>query len=229
MKTISEKSGQWAATIALATFLVWIICFVAIFLVNPLFAWTSLEDYIAYSAANNQSFKFIAQLAMLLFAPAFVVLVHSIADRAEGDKKFLSRIAVSFAVMFAVCVSIHYFVQISSVRLSIAGGETAGLEQFIQSNPYSGIAGINLVGWTLFFSLSCLFLAPVFPGKGINRLIRYALVANAFFCLLGGVGYITDTVVLVFLCLNLGLGGAMGTAVAGMMVYFKGQGTRDKK
>lgn len=229
MKTISEKSGQWAATIALATFLVWIICFVGIFLVNPPFTWTSLEDYIAYSATHNQSFKFIAQLAMLLFAPAFVVLVHSITDRAEGDKKFLANLATSFALMFAVCVSIHYFVQISSVRLSISGGEIAGLEQFIQSNPYSGIAGINLVGWTLFFSLSCLFLAPVFPGKGINRLIRYALVANAIFCLLGGVGYITDTVVLVFLCLNLGLGGAMGTAMAGMMVYFKGQGTRDKK
>ena len=220
MKTISVKSGQWAATIALATFLVWIICFIAIFLVNPPFAWTNLADYISYSATYNQSFKFIAQLAMLLFAPAFVVLLHSITDHTEGDKRFLAGIATSFAIMFTVCIGIHYFVQISSVRLSIAGGESTGLEQFIQSNPYSAIAGINLVGWTLFYSLSCLFLAPVFAGHGLNRLIRYALVANAVFCLLGGFGYIMNYVILVGICLNLGMGGAMGTAVVGILIYF---------
>jgi hypothetical protein len=147
----------------------------------------------------------------------------------------MGKIAISFAIMFAVCISIHYFVQISSVRLSIASGQTAGLEQFIQANPSSGIAGINLVGWTLFFSLACLFLAPVFPGKGINRVIRYALVANAIFCLLGGFGYIMDYVILVLFCLNIGMGGAMGTAIIGMLIYFnrfkrdEGQGTSDAR
>jgi len=165
-KNISINYGRGTAIISLASFLVWIICFTAIFIINPPFSWTNLSEYIAYSTAHNQSFKFIAQLAMLLFAPAFVVLVHSIEDQADENRKFPGKIAVSFALMFAVCVSIHYFVQISSVRLSIASGETTGLEQFIQSNPYSGIAGINLVGWSLFFSIACLFLAPVFPGQG---------------------------------------------------------------
>ncbi|MBN2274601.1 MAG: hypothetical protein JXR41_02570 [Bacteroidales bacterium] len=220
MKSISVKSGQWAAITALATFLVWIICFTAISMVNPPFSWTGLEDYIDYSTTYNQSFKFAAQLAMLLFAPAFVVMLHSIKDRADEHKKFLTGTALSFGIMFAVCVGIHYFVQISSVRLSIVSGHTAGLEQFIQSNPYSGIAGINLAGWTLFFSLSCLFLAPVFTGKGLNRVIRVALIANAVFCLLGGFGYIMDYVILVGICLNLGLGGAMGTAVVGLLIYF---------
>jgi hypothetical protein len=173
-----------------------------------------------YTSTYNQAFKFAAQLAMLLFAPAFVVLLHSIADRAEEGKKFMSRIALSFAIMFAISVSMHYFVQISSVRLSISRGQTSGLEQFIQANPYSGLAGINLVGWTLFFSLSCLFLAPVFSGGGLNRVIRYALLANAVFCLLGGFGYIMDYAILVGICLNLGMGGAMGTAVVGLLIYF---------
>ena len=219
-KMLSVKSGQWAAIISLTAFLVWIVCFSGIALVNPPFAWTNLADYIAYTSAYNQSFKFAAQLAMLLFAPAFVVLVHSIEDLSDGNKKFLGKIATSFAAMFAVCVSMHYFVQISSVRLSIAGGQTAGIEQFIQANPSSGLAGINLVGWTLFFSLSCLFLAPVFPGKGLNRVIRYALIANAIFCLLGGFGYIMDYVVLVGITLNLGMGGAMGTAIVGLLIHF---------
>jgi uncharacterized Tic20 family protein len=220
MKTISVNTGQWAALICLATFLVWIISFTAIIILNPPFTWTNLDDYISYTATNNQSFKFAAQLAMLLFAPAFVVLLHSIDATAEDDRKFLGRIGISFAIMFAVCVGMHYFVQISSVRLSIANGQTAGLEQFIQANPSSGIAGINLVGWTLFFSLACLFTVPVFPGIGLNRVIRYALLANAIFCLLGGFGYIMDYVMLVLFCLNIGMGGAMGTAVVGLLVYF---------
>jgi len=234
-KRLSVKSGLWAAIISLAAFIVWIVCFTSIALMNPPFAWTNLADYMAYSSTYDQSFKFAAQLAMLLFAPAFVVLLHSIEDRAEEGKKFMSRIALSFAIMFAVCVSMHYFVQISSVRLSISSGQTSGLEQFIQANPYSGLAGINLVGWTLFFSLSCLFLAPAFPGDGLNRVIRYALLANAAFCLLGGFGYIMDYVILVGICLNLGMGGAMGTAIVGLFLYFnrlnsfKGYRTRDKQ
>jgi hypothetical protein len=235
MNTISIKSGQWAAIVSLAAFLVWIICFTAIAIMNPPFTWTNLSDYIAYSSTYNQSFKFAAQLAMLLFAPAFVVLLHSIEDQSEGNKKFLAKIAVSFAVMFTVCVCIHYFVQISSVRLSIASGQTTGLEQFIQANPSSVIAGINLLGWTLFLSLSCLFLIPSFAGGGLNKVIRYALIANAVFCLLGGFGYIMNYVLLVGLCLNLGMGGAMGTAIVGLLVYFnrlkrdEGHGTSDKK
>jgi hypothetical protein len=219
-KMLSVKTGLWAVIVSLATFAIWIVCFTAIFIVNPPFTWTSLTDYITYTSAHNQSFKFAAQLAMLLFAPAFVVLIHSIEDQVEGNKKFTGKIAVSFANLFAICVSIHYFVQISSVRLSISTGQTAGLEQFIQANPSSGLAGINLAGWTLFFSLACLFLAPVFPGSGLNRVIRYALLANAVFCLLGGFGYIMDYVVLAGLCLNLGMGGAMGTAIVGLLVYF---------
>ncbi|MBP1668763.1 MAG: hypothetical protein H6Q21_1129 [Bacteroidetes bacterium] len=220
MNTISIKSGKWAAIVSLSAFAVWIICFAAIAFLNPPFTWTNLTDYIVYTSTYNQAFKFVAQLAMLLFAPAFVVLLHGIEDRAEEGKKFMSRIALSFAIMFAISVSMHYFVQISSVRLSISRGQTSGLEQFIQANPYSGLAGINLVGWTLFFSLSCLFLAPVFSGGGLNRVIRYALLANAVFCLLGGFGYIMDYVILVGICLNLGMGGAMGTAVVGLLIYF---------
>lgn len=228
MNTVSVKSGQWAAIISLAAFLVWIICFTAIAVINPPFAWTNLADYITYTSAHNQSFKFAAQLAMLLFAPAFVILFHSIADRAEENRKFTARMAVSFAVMFAVCTGMHYFVQVSSVRLSLAGGQTSGLEQFIQANPSSGIAGINLAGWTLFFSLACLFIAPVFPGRGLNRVIRYAMVANTVFCLLGGFGYVMDYVLLVGICLNLGMGGAMGTAIIGLLIYFS-RLRRDKR
>jgi hypothetical protein len=180
-----------------------------------------MADFISYYHTYNQSFKYFAQFAMLLFAPAFLIVLNCIHEYAPSDKKILTRISIGFATIFAVCIGIHYFVQISSVRLSIEKSQLDGLEQFIQSNPTSGIAGINMAGWTLFFSLACFFAAPVFSGNGLNRVIRYALLANGFICVLGGIGYIFDNMALIFLTLNIGMGGAILVAMTGLLVFFR--------
>lgn len=217
----SVKLGYVATLICLLTFVTWIICFVAIFQLNPLFRWTNLADFIAYSSTYNQSFKYLAQFTMLLFAPAFLIIINCLHDYAPAGKKIFTRISIGFATIFTVCIGIHYFVQISSVRLSIAKEQLEGLEQFIQSNPTSGIAGINIVGWTLFFSLSCFFAAPVFTGKGLNRVIKYAFIANGIICLLGGIGYVFDNIALIFLTLNFGMGGAVLVAMTGLFMFFR--------
>jgi energy-converting hydrogenase Eha subunit C len=221
MKSSSIKLGYWSSLVCILTFVIWTVCFVAIFRLNPLFKWTNLADFITYSNTYNQSFKYLAQFTMLLFAPAFLILMHSINEITDENKKILGRIGISFATLFTACVGIHYFVQISSVRLSMANGQVAGLEQFIQSNPTSGIAGINLVGWTVFFSLSCLFMAPLFSGKGLNKVIRYSLIASGIVCILGGIGYIADSIILTFLALNLGMGGAILTSTIALFIFFK--------
>jgi len=221
MKKISIKLGYWTSLICITTFVIWTICFVAIFKVNPIFKWTNLADFITYSNNYNQSFKYLAQFTMLLFAPAFLIMLHSINDYAPEDKKILSRISICFATIFATCIGIHYFVQISSVRLSIAKGQIGGLEQFIQVNPTSGIAGINLVGWTLFFSLSCFFIAPIFTGSRLNKVIKYTLIANGIICVLGGIGYVFDNIILIFLTLNLGMGAATLTATIALFIFFR--------
>ncbi len=221
MKSLSVKLGYWASLVCIATFIIWTVCFVAIFKINPIFQWTNLADYIAYTKNYNQGFKYLAQSAMLVFAPVFLIMLHSINAYAPEDKKILSKISISFGTIFAACISIHYFVQISSVRLSIAKGHIAGLTQFIQSNPTSGIAGINMVGWTLFFSLASLFIAPIFTGSRLNKVIKYALIANGIVCLLGGIGFVLDNVALIFLTINLGMGAATLTATIALFMFFR--------
>jgi hypothetical protein len=221
MKSISIKLGYLTSLICIATFVIWTICFVAIFKVNPIFKWTNLANYITYTSNYNQSFKYLAQFSMLLFAPAFLIMLHSIDDYASVDKKILSRISISFATIFAACIGIYYFIQISSVRLSIAKGQIAGLEQFIQSNPISGIAGINMVGWTLFFGLSCLLIAPIFTGSRLNKVIKYAFISNGIICILGGIGYVFDNIILIFLTLNFGMGAATLAATIALLVFFR--------
>jgi hypothetical protein len=49
--------------------------------------------------------------------------------------------------------------------LQIEEGITEGLSQFVQSFPISGIAAINMLGWTVFFGLSSIFVGFAFSGS----------------------------------------------------------------
>jgi hypothetical protein len=127
---------------------------VAIPLTSPLYVWDDMASYLNYVTNNEQTFQNPARFAMLLFGPLFVVLLRSIHDLAPHEKRPLTRIALCFGLAVAALTGINYFVQLTAFRLSILRGETEGLEQIVQANPFSAISAINVLGWTLFFSLS---------------------------------------------------------------------------
>jgi len=112
-------------------------------------------------------------------------------------------------------------VQLSTVRLSLAAGQTAGLEHMVQANPYAVITAVNMLGWTLFLGLSSLFVAPVFGGDRLQRTICSAFLFNGLFCLAGGVGYVLEITAVVFVTMNLGLGVAVMVAAVGSAMWFR--------
>jgi len=215
------RLGFWAAITAFLTFVVYTICFTAILLSAPLFTWTTLADYIAYVGEHGGLFRSLAQFAMLLFGVSFVVLLNSIQECANNEQKILIRISVGFGLLFAVTVGIHYFTQLSAVRLNLLGGQTEGLEHFVQANPYSILSAINMLGWTLFLGLASLFVAPVFSGARLERLIRSAFLLNAFFCLGGGIGYVEEIEWLVFVTITIGMGASVLVATAALAIWFR--------
>lgn len=221
MNTTAIKLGFWSAVLAAATFLVFTICFVAVFLVNPPFTWSGLADYVDYVRQSNQTFKVVAQLSMLLFAPLYVIMVNSIHELAPVDKRVLSRLALAFGTLFAVLIALFYFVQITSVRWNVDRGTLGGIEQFIQSKPDSALAAVNMLGWTLFFGLSSLFAAPVFAGSRLATTIKALFILNGIFCLLAGIGFVLDLTALVFVTINLGMGGAVTAATILLAVFFR--------
>ena len=101
---------------------------------------------------------------------------------------------------------VDYYVQLSTVRLTIAKGEIVGLEQWLQANPYSGVAAINMLGWTLFLGLSSLFVAPVFFWQRFGKGHLHCFLGERCFYLLGGIGHIFEITALVFITINLGMG-----------------------
>lgn len=94
-----------------------------------------------------------------------------------------------FGVSFVVLLNgIHYFAQLSAVRLNLLAGRSAGLEHFVRGNPYSILSAINMLGWTVFLGLASLFVAPVFSGARLEGMIRSVSLLNGLFCLGGAVG-----------------------------------------
>ncbi len=221
MNQLSAKLGFWSALLSAVTFIVFTVCFVAIFIVNPLFTWTNLSDYVETVNSTNQFFKYVAQFMMLLFAPLFVVLLASIEEYAHSEKKILARIALYFGIIFSMLISINYFMQLSVVRQNIAKGDLVGLEHLIMVNPGAAILAINMLGWTLFFGLSSLFAGMVFSGSRLEKVIRYAFLLNGIFCLLGGIGFLFEITALVFLTINLGMGAAVLVVTIALAMLFR--------
>jgi hypothetical protein len=217
---ISVQTGFWSALACAGAFIVFTFCFVALFAFYPIFTWSNLTDYAAHVDAQGSILPDLARLAMLLFGPFFVVLLHSIHEMAREEHKSLVRIGLSFGLGFATLTGAHYFVQISAVRLSLLNGDLTGLEQVVQANPYSAMSAVNMLGWTVFLGLSSLFVAPAFSGGRLATVIRYAFLANGVFCLLGGIGYVMDIVVLVFLAINFGMGGAVTLLTVALALFF---------
>lgn len=221
MNSISNRIGYWSAIALTSTFIVWIICFVGIAITSPLFIWTNLSDYLIFVNSNSQFFQNMAKFFMLLFGPVYVILINSFYEYASTEKKVLIRASLLFAIAFALLSSLHYFVQLSAVRLNIAHGQLTGLENFVQANPNSIMTATDMLGWTLFFGFSSFFIAPIFSGKRLNLVIRYAFLANGFSCFLAGIGYVFQIDILTFLFINLGVGGAVSTLSIASIKFFR--------
>jgi hypothetical protein len=224
MNRLSIRLGFWSALLSALMFVVYTVSFVAILMVNPLFLWTNFADYVEYNGRYHTVWAELGRLSMLIFSLLFVVLLTCLEEYARADEKILVRLSRSFALGLAVLAGSFYFVQISAVRINLQQGNLTGLEQVIQANPYSAFAALNMMGWTVFFALSSLFIAPIFHGGRLERVIRWAFLVNGISCLLGAVGYIFENIALIFLTINLMMGGAILVVSLGLTLFFWREG-----
>ncbi|MBN1950267.1 MAG: hypothetical protein JW801_03635 [Bacteroidales bacterium] len=201
-------AGLWSSGLCLLSFIIWMVSFTGIALSAPLFSWTDLEGYVSYVHHQNQFFQYLAKSFMILFSLAFMALAFVYYEFASAEKKILARLALAFAVLFALVSSVHYYVQLTAVRFSIGAGHYEGLEHFLQANPTSFLASVNMLGWTLFLGLSSLFLYLSLKPGLTNHGIRMGLLANAISCLSAGVGFLLQVDVITFIFINIGVGGA---------------------
>jgi hypothetical protein len=221
MNQLAQRLGMWSAFLIAGDFILYTVCFVAILMSPPVFVWTNLADYVAYATTHGSFFRDAAMYLMLIFGPLFVVLLNALHEYARDEQKILTRISTSFGLAFAILIGINYFVQLSIVRQSVLHGQVTGLEQVLQANPMSAMTGLNMLGWSLFLGLASLFAAPIFSGGRLEKTIRVTLFINGLCCLLGGLSYIYEFSLGVFLFITFGMGGAVTVATLAMGVLFR--------
>lgn len=183
--------------------------------------WTNFDNYIISVQTTNQIFKHIAMILMIVYGVCFVIQVCSIDEIAVGTKKYYAKLAELFGIGFLTLICINYFVQISTVRMQIDIGQTNGLEQLIQANPISGMAAINMLGWTVFFGLSFVFAGLALGNTKIEQVVKYTFFLNGVMMFLGVIGYLWDKSVVVFLFMNLGIGAVILIATIPLCNLFK--------
>ena len=220
MSRLSIKLGFWAAVLIAIAFIVYTISFSAILLFFRIPIWTSLPDFIASTSGTWFPLFTSCQFLAFLTPPLFVLLVNSVHDNTSDEKRTLTRASLCFSLIFATLSSIHYFVQFTVVRLGMLHGHTEGLEQYIQLNPDSVIVAINMLGWTVFFGLSSLFMVSIFSSGKLEKVIKFSFLVNGIICILGAIGYVFEIAILNILFFYV-MGAAVMVIAISSSIWFK--------
>jgi hypothetical protein len=196
MTRLSIKLGYWSSVLLAIVFTVYIIEVVSMTLFFPLPPWTTLADFMAAIHPVSLVIYTLIQLAAFLSMPLAVILFCSLHNYAPDDKKILTRIALCAIVAAMVLGNQLYTVHFSAVRQSISEGISVGLDQFVEWNLDSVIMASGTLGWTFFYGLAFIFVAPVFSGGRLERGLRYASLICGSCGILGWIGSLLDSTVL---------------------------------
>jgi hypothetical protein len=120
---------------------------------------------------------FVLLTPSLLLGPSFLVMVVSIHELSSPSRKIWSHAAVVFATAYTVLISMTYYVQLAWVAPRLARGQAPGIEPFVFVPFDSFLYAVDILGYS-FMSLATLFGARVFPGRGLERIVRAFLTAN---------------------------------------------------
>jgi hypothetical protein len=174
MVTAREQSvrslGTWSAVLCTVLSIAYVVAQFA--------EWAGLLGSAGGPHSRSTSFGLALLLTpSLLLGISFVVLTVSIHYYAEVSARIWSHLAVVFASMYATLISIVYYVQLAFVIPRLTQGRAEGIELLIFEPFDSFLYAVDVYGYSL-MSLSTLFAAPVFRAQGMERWIRWALIAN---------------------------------------------------
>jgi hypothetical protein len=187
------RLGFWAAVVTVVVAAM----FAGVAVVTPArsgpFCQTACVAYPYVDVAQFVPGDYVWLVPGIILAPIFVVLVACIHTAAPSPEKLYSRIALSFAVIYGVIISVDYFVQLMVVVPSLQNGEADGLSLFTQYDPHGVFIALESLGY-LTMTAAFLFAAPAFSGGGVERAIRGLFVlgfglAIAAFAVLAVVGH----------------------------------------
>ena len=114
----------------------------------------------------------------LFLGISFVVMMGSVHRHAPADRKIWSQTGLVFATMYGTLICMNYFVQLTLVAPALYRGEISDSVRPFLFNVFNSFTySVDLLGYS-FMSLSTLFAAFVFIGPGLEKKVRWFLIAN---------------------------------------------------
>ena len=138
----------------------------------------NLLAVISFAISMLVSSNFISYLSSLFIAFSFVVMICSFVALNSDATRSAGYCALAFSVMYALCNSIVYFVQLSTVRNSALTEQASALLDFQQFGLFFNL---DLLGYC-FMSISTLFIAfAIEVVTRVDRWLKYLLMIHGVF------------------------------------------------
>src|ERR1035437_5693521 len=173
----AARLGLWTAILTVVVVAVFAVVGIATPARSGPFCVTACVVYPYIDVAQFIPGDYLWLVPGILLAPIFVVLMACIHAHAAEPKKIYSRIGLSFALVYAVIISVDYYLQLTLVVPSLQAGETEGLSLFTQYDPHGLFISLETLGYSM-MAVALLFAAPVFAGGRAERAIRGVVVLN---------------------------------------------------
>ena len=114
----------------------------------------------------------------ILLSFSYLIMMITIFQVAQQNKKLFGMIGVSFAIMASLILITNYFIQVSVIQPSLLAGETDGISLLTQFNPHGIFIVLEEIGFTLMI-ISLFALFPIFNGiSALEKTIKWAAIAG---------------------------------------------------
>ncbi len=172
MKKKEIKVGIWSAYLSALFAIIWFITFNLKDMFVNVPDWKNIEAYTKAFDILRMTYIYPS----LLLAITYIIMLACLHRFIDEDKRLWSLIALSIGIIYATMASINYNIQAVSVRMSLAAGETGGIEMFLPDNPNSIFNA--LANSYVYMALSSFFAGFIFKNGKLEKWIRWLLFAQ---------------------------------------------------
>jgi len=165
------KLGFWSAVLASV--------FSVAYIIGQFAEWFGFMGSGGGPENNSTWYGLVVLLVPSLFLGiSFVIMMGCIHRQAPAAEKIWSQTGLTFAIMYGTLICMNYFVQLTLVAPALYRGDVSeSVRPFLFDVFNSFTYSVDLLGYS-FMSLSTLFAAFVFKGPGLEKTIRWFLIAN---------------------------------------------------
>jgi hypothetical protein len=166
-----HRLGFWSAVLASV--------FSVAYVIGQLAEWFGLMGSGGGPENDSTWYGLVVLLVPSLFLGiSFVVMIGSVHRQAPADRRIWSQTGLMFATMYGTLICMNYFVQLTLVAPALYRGDVSDSVRPFLFNVFNSFTySVDLLGYS-FMSLATLFAAFVFMGPGLEKTVRWFLVAN---------------------------------------------------